>query len=210
MITVAPACLAGISIGLAVAAPIGPSAMLCIQRTVQFGPVSGAATGLGIAVVHAAYGMAATLAGAAFLLRESGSFQLLSIASAALLFYFGFRCLRRPVSLPGNESESARKALKFFGSALAFGFANPMTPLIFAAFTPLFIPLQAPVGSVALGIFAGSLGWWLSLSTAVTLLRSRLSARVLSALNVSCGLLLETFAVVMMARAFGWPPSLNP
>jgi len=48
--------LTGIGIGLAVAAPIGPMGVLCIQRTLEGGLVAGMATGSGAATVHLLYG----------------------------------------------------------------------------------------------------------------------------------------------------------
>ncbi len=55
--------IAGGLIGLTIAVPIGPIAMLCIGRTLQRGRLAGIVTGLGSTTVHAGYGTVATLGG---------------------------------------------------------------------------------------------------------------------------------------------------
>ena len=48
--------LAGLMVGFAIAVPIGPMGLLCIQRTLVFGMKVGVSTGLGAATVNVAYG----------------------------------------------------------------------------------------------------------------------------------------------------------
>ena len=49
----------GLLIGFAIAAPVGPIGLLCIQRTLAYGRLTGLATGLGAASADAVYGMVA-------------------------------------------------------------------------------------------------------------------------------------------------------
>ena len=51
--------LRGLAIGVAVAAPVGPIGLLCINRTLTAGFAAGLATGLGAATADAAYGAVA-------------------------------------------------------------------------------------------------------------------------------------------------------
>lgn len=48
--------LKGMLIGLAIAAPVGPTGLLCIQRTLTRGRWSGILSGLGVASADALYG----------------------------------------------------------------------------------------------------------------------------------------------------------
>ena len=45
----------GTVIGLSIAAPVGPMAILCINRTLKAGMKAGISTGAGASTVHAAY-----------------------------------------------------------------------------------------------------------------------------------------------------------
>lgn len=47
----------GMVIGFAIAAPVGPIGLLCIERTLANGRASGLASGLGAAVADAFYGL---------------------------------------------------------------------------------------------------------------------------------------------------------
>src|SRR5512147_524049 len=51
--------LKGITIGLAIAAPVGPIGVLCIRRTLANGMATGFASGLGAATADAFYGFVA-------------------------------------------------------------------------------------------------------------------------------------------------------
>ena len=53
--------LRGLLVGFAIAAPVGPIGLLCIQRTLAFGRMTGLATGLGAATADACYGLVAAL-----------------------------------------------------------------------------------------------------------------------------------------------------
>lgn len=51
--------LCGLVIGFSIAAPVGPIGMLCIQRTLAEGRLSGFLSGLGAATADAFYGAVA-------------------------------------------------------------------------------------------------------------------------------------------------------
>ncbi len=51
--------LKGLLIGFAIAAPIGPNGILCIQRSLHSGFKMGLMTGLGVAIAHGTYGLLA-------------------------------------------------------------------------------------------------------------------------------------------------------
>src|SRR3954467_4728299 len=88
---------AGISVGLAVAVPIGPMGVLCIQRTLAFGLAAGLATGLGAATVHLILGSIAALGLGAALTAQlgAGAQPLLPLLSASLLLWFSVRITSR-------------------------------------------------------------------------------------------------------------------
>src|SRR5829696_5685258 len=96
--------LAGIGVGVAVAAPVGPMGVLCIQRTLCLGFAAGLSTGLGAATVHLAFGTVAALGLGAMISTwiGTGAAQALSLVSAGLLFWFAARILKQTVSI-GSE-----------------------------------------------------------------------------------------------------------
>ncbi len=157
----------GLLVGLVIAAPVGPIAMLCITRTLSEGRVAGLATGLGAAVADSLYGAIAGfgLTALATLLEEQGFW--LRLGGGAILVLMGARTLLAP---PHERQVGAiHGGLVFdFSSTFILTLANPVTILVSAAiFAGLGHGAQdagvASVGMLVLGVFCGSLAWWLFL-----------------------------------------------
>ncbi len=198
--------LAGAGVGLAVAVPIGPMGVLCIQRTLAFGLAAGLATGLAAATVQVTYGLVAVLGFSPTLTVLVGTgVNLLSIVSALLLFWFAYRIMRREVTVGGATSGGALHLTRSYRDALTFGFANPLTIVLFFAAFPALTSAQdlrdAPL--LVGGVFAGVVGWYVALSTTVALLRGRLPARALNLINQAAGVTLAFLGGLMLANAFG-------
>jgi threonine/homoserine/homoserine lactone efflux protein len=202
---------AGLGLGLAVAVPIGPMGVLCIQRTLAGGLSAGLATGFGAAIVQASYGAAIILGPAALLgadtLGQLGTGLgrgLVQLFSAALLALFAFRLLRRSGALRADPTARPGRGLRgCFLEALALGLANPLTLALLAAAIPALVGPEAvrhaPV--VLLGQFCGAVLWWLMLSGAVSVLRGRLRGSVLARINHCAALALGATAVLTALRA---------
>ncbi|WP_046868562.1 LysE family translocator [Microvirga massiliensis] len=197
--------LAGAGVGLTVAAPIGPMGLLCIQRTLALGLAAGLVVGLAAATVRAAYGILAILGlSATVMTATEASAQILSLLSGAILFWFAGRVLRRQVLVNPAPGWKSGELLRSYRDALTFGFSNPLTVvLFFAAFPALatsasFSEAPALVG----GVFTGSIGWFLALSSAVNALRNRLPARALDVTNKASGLVLAALGMFMITSAF--------
>ncbi|WP_159997571.1 LysE family translocator [Roseomonas sp. 18066] len=194
--------LMGAGVGLSIAAPIGPTSMMCIERTLSAGLARGVATGFGVATVHLVYG-ALTVAGGIGLAQGWLQTAFVPLASGLLLLWFAVRVLRRG-AVVAAALEAPRTLLSSYWGAVGFGFLNPATPVLFAAATPTLLggavaPLAPPLIT---GVFIGSLTWWCALSGGVSLLRDRLTARVLRVVNKAAGLALAGLAVAMIARAW--------
>ncbi len=197
--------LAGVGVGLAVAVPIGPMGILCIQRTLAFGLAAGLATGLAAATVQVTYGLVAVLGfGPTTTILVTAGVNVLSVASAALLFWFAYRIMTREVALSGSPSGGTFHPARSYRDALTFGFANPLTVVLFFAAFPALTSaenlLEAPL--LVGGVFAGVVGWYVVLSTAVALLRERLSEYALNLTNKAAGLSLAFLGGLMLANVF--------
>ena len=196
--------LKGLLIGFAIAAPVGPIGMLCIQRTLNYGRRSGFATGLGAATADAAYG-----AVAAFGLTAISYFLLtgqtwLRIIGGAFLVYLGTRTLFSKAAPESNGRHIS--LLSDYFSSVFLTLANPATIISFLAVFAG-IGIGALAGSVALavtmvaGVFFGSALWWLILTSGVGLLRSAMSASFLRIANIASGIILLAFAAYALISA---------
>lgn len=183
----------GFVVGLALAAPVGPIAILVVKRSLADGPVIGVASGLGVAVADAIYAAVGALGLASLGLASSGLF--FRVAGGLFLVGLGARTFfaATPRAAPGARISRARA---FLGTLL-YTLANPISILSFAAVAA---SLRGDVFSLAGGVFLGSLTWWVVLATAAGLLRSRVSDRLFSWANRAAGVALVVFGVLALAQ----------
>lgn len=164
----------GIGIGLAVAVPVGPIGILCIQRSLSQGYHVGLLTGLGAATADAIYGAVAAFglgAAAAILVEQSAWFRLVG---GIFMLLLGLRIMRAradpaTAGVVTDNRLTRIAAFSAFGSSLLLTLANPATIISFVA---IFAGLGladaanqfAAGGAMVGGVFLGSILWWVILS----------------------------------------------
>ena len=65
------------------------------------------------------------------------------------------------------------------------------------------MPSLAGAATLLFGVFMAAATWWVCLSGGVTLLRSRLSPRMLVAVNQAVGVILALYGALALARSAG-------
>lgn len=195
----------GLGTGFLVAAPVGAIGVLCIRRTLAAGRLIGFCTGLGAATADACYSAVAALgltSVSAVLVVHQGWVRL---GGGFFLGYLGARGATAAAA-PAVRASSIQGLASAYGSTLALTLANPGTILSFAAIfagggfarpdaeRPAAIPL-------VLGVFLGSVLWWLILSSAVGALRHRCTPARLRWVNRLAGAALIVFGSIAIASA---------
>jgi threonine/homoserine/homoserine lactone efflux protein len=158
--------LKSIGFGLAVAAPVGPMALLCMRRTLTQGWRHGLATGAGIAVGDGVYAAVAALGLAGLSHFILSNERPLHAAAGLYLIYLGLKTLLvrpdLPTTLPAQSA--ARAGTAAFSSAVLLTLTNPPTIIMFAAIFTALAPSAGFDLSTALltvaGVCTGSLLWW--------------------------------------------------
>ncbi|MBU1174861.1 MAG: LysE family translocator [Alphaproteobacteria bacterium] len=195
-----------VALGLAIAAPLGPIGVLCINRTLEKGFWAGMAGGLGTALADASY---ATLAAAGFAAFSAG-LQLidlpLKLVGGLFMIYLGVHGLK---ARPAKKAASvgARDLIGTVSATFFLTMANPATILSFAAiFAGLGLVNQPGAVNAALvvsGVFSGSLLWWLFLSGTVAGLNHRLPSGFTRATAILSGVVLVGFGLFAIS-SFAW------
>lgn len=197
----------GFVLGFAIAMPVGPIGLLCIQRTLNQGRLIGLVSGLGAATADGIYGAIAafglTLV-TAFLVEQQ---FWLGLAGGLFLCYLGIRTL---LAAPAQDAAQlqATGVLGAYSSTLLLTLTNPLTILSFVA---IFAGagLSNTGGDVwaavtmVLGVFGGSAAWWLLLSGGVSLLRGVMTANVMRWVNRVAGAVIVAFGVLAILHGFG-------
>ncbi|MGV3550844.1 LysE family transporter [Rhizobium sp.] len=193
--------LTGAMVGISIAAPFGPSSMLCVERALNGGLASGLACGFGVATVHLAYGMLVSLGGLTLLAVTQGNLGFALMSSLALLL-FAFRSLTKVAVLEPLGRPQVGLAATYLG-ALAFGLFNPLTPVMFAAMSPVLLTSGPSAGGWAIaGVFFGSLAWWSVLTAAICCFRGNLPPGLMRLSNKAAGVLLAAMAVMITLRTW--------
>lgn len=192
----------GLAIGFAIAAPVGPIGVLVIRRTLVQGRLAGFISGAGAATADATYGALAAF-GLTFisgtLIHNSALFR---VAGGLFLLYLGIRILRSsPAQTAAGEDRQGLHGL--YASTVLLTLSNPATILSFGVvFAGL--GLASTHGSYAsaallvVGVFLGSLAWWLLLSGTLGLFRQRFSVEGLRWVNRVSGVVIMAFGAVAL------------
>ena len=192
--------LQGLVLGFSIAAPVGPIGILCIRRTLAEGRASGFVSGLGAATADAVYGSIAAfgLTIISGILVEQKIW--LGLLGGVFLCYLGVRTLlaspAQNVALAQGQGLLGAYAATFF-----LTLTNPMTILSFAAIFAGFVRTRSDLASsvmLVLGVFAGSVAWWLSLSTGVGQLRARFDLNAMQWVNRISGIIILAFGVLVL------------
>lgn len=193
----------GLLIGLSIAAPVGPIGVLCIRRTLADGRLVGLATGLGAATADAIYGVVAGFGVTVVIQLLLAQEVWIRLTGGLFLAYLGVKTFAGTPAERSAVAAGGRTLAGAYTSALALTLTNPLTILSFAA---IFAGLGAGAagGGVAAsallvgGVLVGSTLWWLMLTGAVGLLRSRLTPPRLRWVNRLSGVVLLAFGAVAL------------
>jgi len=174
--------LKGIVVGIVIAVPVGPVGVMCVRRTILEGKLSGFASGLGAATADAVFGIIAGFGLTAVSDWLIDYQQWLRVVGGCYLLYIGGSAF---AAEPPRELESGNDPeglLRDFFSTFVLAVTNPITVL---AFLGIFAAIglggtQATFGHAAilvLGVWIGSLLWWLMLSFGVGYFRHSIEPR---------------------------------
>ena len=161
--------LRGYLVGICASAPIGPIAILVVQKSLSKGHKAGFISGLGASVVDTLYAFIAIFA-LAFAQKFIDAHQnIILLVGGVMLMIVGLNMALsdpfRKMKTDGSYSVSP----KDFGQAVAMGLSNPMAIFVmFTLFAFFGLADNAPhdwkVTPIILSVSAGSVTYWFSVS----------------------------------------------
>ena len=183
--------LKGIVVGIIIAVPVGPVGVLCVRRTIFSGRLAGFLSGMGAATADAIYGIIAGF-GLTVISDWLLDFQdWLRVIGAAYLLYLGISVfLTEPQPRPPTGLDP--DLWRYYVSTFVLTITNPVTIVAFLAiFTAVgFVGREATLAGAAtlvVGVWIGSLLWWLALSQGAGLFRNSFGQRQLRWINRGSG-----------------------
>lgn len=225
----------GMMVGVTVAAPVGPIGLLCIKQTLGQGRLHGAVAGLGAASADALYGMVVAVGFCAATQLLPYSDVLTAVGGGLMLLMGLMMLRSGQSSQADRMGSEAGQSLENrplenrlipSGVQLSHVAAKPQSKLPFAFFSTFSLTMTNPMTLVAfmglvaglsggnsangpfvlvLGVFMGSVFWWLGLVMLSATLNNQLSnaARrsVFKWLDRLAGLVLLLWGLGLLASA---------
>ncbi|MDD2237411.1 MAG: LysE family translocator [Kiritimatiellae bacterium] len=157
--------LKGLIIGVFTSAPVGPIGLLVIDRTVHGGRLHGFVSGLGAATADTFYATLAAFGMSIVLSYVEQHVLFFRTLGALFLFGFGLWFLLRTPRQKNLEENGSTYVAHFF-STLLLTLTNPITIFAFVALFTAFgmanpRAYNLSPGYLVLGVFSGSVLWWL-------------------------------------------------
>ena len=197
--------VAGIAIGLAMAAPLGPVNLIVIRAALNHNLRTVILSGLGAVIADT---MMASIA--AFGLRSIEHFIVdytrpIQIIGGLILVVLGIRTARMHFASTdlAVTPVASRLGLTFFLTV-----TNPGTALgflaIFSAMAGVLMLGTAPYRSttVVIGVALGGALWWAFVSVLINRFKSKFSVTTLDRINRWSGILIAAFGFVLLMQAF--------
>ena len=194
----------GIVVGIVIAVPVGPVGILCLRRTIFEGRLSGLVSGLGAATADALFGVVAAF-GLTLVYRWLISWEdWLRAAGGVYLLYSGGSALFSKADEKMVEESDPETLVRGFASAFALTITNPVTILVFLAIFAALGLGGAPkallrAAFLVLGVWFGSLLWWLGLSLGVGMFRRSIEPRHVAWVSRGSGLILFLTGAALLA-----------
>ncbi|MEI2666008.1 LysE family translocator [Rossellomorea sp. LJF3] len=191
-----------VMIGVAIAAPVGPVGIVCIQRTLAYGRRTGFLSGLGAATADALYGLIAVMGltvVSGFLMAHQFWIQVWGGTFLLLLGWKTFTSQPPALHARGPDTPSS---VKGFLSVFLLTLTNPLTILAFIAIFGVF-RVGGPDDfltslTVVSGVFSGSALWWGILAFVGGWISSRIGPGSLKIINRAAGIVLTIFSVLFL------------
>ena len=197
--------LKGFAVGMCASAPIGPIAILVVQKSLSKGPKAGFVSGLGASVVDTFYAFIAifALAFAQSFIEEHKNIIL--IVGGAVLIAVGFSmAFSNPFRKLKADGESSVSP-KDFGQAVALGISNPMAIFVmFTLFAFFGLANDAPhtwsVTPIILAVSAGSVTYWFLMSWLLSRFRGNFRMRTILWISRITGALIVIIGIALLGQ----------
>lgn len=202
----------GAVIGVIAAAPIGPVNLICIRRTLSYGPLNGFLAGLGAALGDAIFAFVAGF-GIKWVfdaIQDMG--VLLQLASATLLMVYGLRVFvyATPPEIMKNADGSIQRGsvgdlAAALGSTFVLTVTNPATMVGFATMFGAFREVvDYQVSSLATLVLVcsavgGSILWWFIVTAVTGIFHQSIESGTLKRMNQASGLLIFATGASLLA-----------
>lgn len=197
--------LKGFLVGICASAPIGPIAILVVQKSLSKGHKAGFVSGLGASVVDTLYAFIAIFA-LAFAQKLIEAHQnLIFLVGGTVLGILGVSmAFSNPFRKMKDDGESSVSP-KDFGQAVAMGISNPMAIFVmFTLFAFFGLADSAPhnwkVTPIILSVSAGSVTYWFTVSWLLSRFRKNFKMSTILWISRITGAIIVIIGIALLGQ----------
>lgn len=193
--------LKSFGLGIVLAAPVGPIAILCIRHTVTHGFTSGFVIGMGAATADGLYAALASFGMTAIIQFLIEVTPFLKPLGGIVLCYIGLRFLWTKGNKNNVQEINTSSHLKNYSKIVFLTLTNPLTIITFLGIVSA-LEIQSFSYNAAFiittGMFLGSAVWHLLLVSCFNIAKTFLNSSYLSLINFLSGVLLASLGISML------------
>lgn len=190
--------LKAILVGICASAPLGPVAVLVIQKTLNFGRGTGFVTGIGSAVVDTLYALIGVFALSVINDFISSNEKYIYLIGGALVILVGsLMFFRKSMGTVKDVSHFTQAGYAVQAAGLAL--ANPGAIALMLALMALF-RVEAPSWVIVLSVSFGALFWWNLFAFVVDKFRGSLKVGTVMTINRALGIAIVIFGIVCILK----------
>jgi len=193
--------LDGVVIGFSASVPLGPIGVLCIQRTLNKGRLSGFVSGLGAAMSDTIYAIIAAYSLSFIVGFVESKLLWIQTFGALVLIGLGLKIFySNPAVQLRRQRNTSRNLVQDFVSTFFLTITNPLAIFLFFGFFAGLgvVPRDRDwIGQLILigGVFVGASIWWFILTGLVSLFKSKINLRRLWWINKIAGAAIVVFVI---------------
>lgn len=198
--------LKAVLIGLSVAMPIGPISTLAIKNCLTRGFKIGFATSFGASITEGFYGFVAT-GGLAFISYFLTTYvNEVKLVSSLALILIAANEIRTAKKFSTTQTKTNTRGFfhtMFFTTFLTLG--SPMTIALFIGVFATMTGVQLSANEMAitvLGIFSGSVLWAFIMCGTVSVIRHKLSQKMMAGVKILAALIIGSFGAYGLYQVF--------
>jgi threonine/homoserine/homoserine lactone efflux protein len=193
----------GILSGFCLALPVGAIALMCINKTLQYGIKSGLAVGLGASFADAFYAFIAiySLSTISNIFLQNG--DILRVIGGLCLIFISIRMLfSGPVTIE-DKKVNYNEWPKDIISGFVITISNPLTYIGFIALLSYMHLTFKNFNSdlilnFSAGAFVGSMAWWFILVEFARFLKNKVNSTFIRRSNIISGLIILGFGAIVI------------
>jgi threonine/homoserine/homoserine lactone efflux protein len=194
----------GFIVGMGASIPLGPLGVMCVQKTLSKGRVSGFVTGLGASISDTIFAALAIFSLSLVQNFVKSNEEEVMIFGGVIIILIGIKIFFTNPVKQIRQNKTGKKIVEDFISSVIMTITNPGAIFLIIglfAFTGLEVDKDSSWQVILLalaGVFSGAISWWLILTNTINIFRKKFRLRQLLMINRISGGVISLLGLISL------------